>query len=464
MFSTVVAAAPNTGSYTWNVTGPDALARVRVTSNSISVATGTGASFPIVTPSVTVTAPAGGSVVFDSWLSVAWTSTVASATSVLIELSRDGGATFQMLAAAAPSGPTGGVFSGSAFGPDTTNALVRVTTSGSLTASGTSASFAMLTPSLTVTSPAAGAALYAGAPVTIAWSTNMPAASAVSIELSRDGGSTFEILAAAAPNTGSFAWTATGPDSSAVVVRVAVSTPASVSANSGTFAIAMPSLTVTGPAAGALAYVGTPVTISWTHNLSESDPVAIELSRDGGVTFELLEAAAANTGSFVWTATGPDTAEARVRVASTGALAASHVGAAFQITTPTLAVTSPAAGASWAIGTARTISWSSNLAAGATVSVDLSRDGGVTWTSLASAAPASGSLDWTATGPATTTAHVRVTANGRARGRDEWGVHDRQSGADRDCRPRRRRSGRSGPRRRSRGPRTCCRRRPSRSS
>ena len=161
-FATVAAAAPNTGSYTWNVTGPDALAQVRVTSNSFSAATSTGASFPIVTPSLTVTAPVGGTAVFDSWLSVAWTSTVASATSVLVELSRDGGATFQTLAAAAPSGPSGGVFSGSAFGPDTTNAVVRVTTNGPLTTSGTSASFAMLTPSLTVTSPAAGAALYAG--------------------------------------------------------------------------------------------------------------------------------------------------------------------------------------------------------------------------------------------------------------------------------------------------------------
>jgi hypothetical protein len=264
---------------------------------------------------------------------------------------------------------------------------------------------------LTVTSPAAGAALYAGAPVAITWSTNVPASS-VSVELSRDGGSTFEILAASAPNTGSFAWTATGPDSSAVVVRVAVSSPASVSGNSGAFAIATPSLTVTGPAAGAVAYVGTPVTISWTHNLSESEPVSIELSRDGGATFALLAASAPNTGSFVWTATGPDTAAARVRVAATGALAASHVGAAFQITTPTLAVTSPAAGASWAIGTARTISWSSNLAAGTTVRVDLSRDGGTTWTALASASPASGSLAWTATSPATTTARGRVTANG----------------------------------------------------
>ena len=61
------------------------------------------------------------------------------------------------------------------------------------------------------------------------------------------------------------------------------------------------------------------------------------------------------------------------------------------------------AGESWAIGTARNIAWaSSNLPAGATVSVALSRDGGTSWTTLASAQTASGSLSWTTTAPATT--------------------------------------------------------------
>ena len=61
--------------------------------------------------------------------------------------------------------------------------------------------------------------------------------------------------------------------------------------------------------------------------------MSIELSRDGGATFEVLAAAAPNTGSFVWTASGPDTAAARVRVTSSGAVPASGMGAAFQIVT-----------------------------------------------------------------------------------------------------------------------------------
>ena len=230
--------------------------------------------------------------------------------------------------------------------------------------------------------------------------------------MSRDGGGTFETLAAAVPNTGSFAWVATGPDSSAVVARVTVTNPVAASGTSDAFAITTPSLTVTGPDAGALAYAGTPVTVTWTHNLPDVDPVTIELSRDDGATFTILQAAAPNTGSFVWTASGPDTAAARVRVTSTGAVPAGGVGPAFQIVTPALAVTSPAAGANWAIGTARTISWSSsNLPAGTTVLVELSGDGGASWTTLASAATG-GSLAWTATGPATSAAVVRVSANG----------------------------------------------------
>ena len=149
----------------------------------------------------------------------------------------------------------------------------------------------------------------------------------VVVEVSRDGGGTFETLAAAAPNTGSFAWVVTGPDTRPSVARVTVTDPVAASGTSGAFAIATPSLTVTGPAAGTLAYAGTPVTITWTHNLPDVDPVSIELSRDGGATFEILQAAAPNTGSFVWTASGPDTAAARVRVTSTGAVSASGVGA-----------------------------------------------------------------------------------------------------------------------------------------
>ena len=102
---------------------------------------------------------------------------------------------------------------------------------------GISGAFAIVTPAVAVTAPAANATLYAGTPATISWSHNMPGVATALIELSRDGGASFEMLAAAAPNTGSFVWTATGPDSVAALVRVTMNGPPFASGASGAFAV-----------------------------------------------------------------------------------------------------------------------------------------------------------------------------------------------------------------------------------
>jgi hypothetical protein len=410
-FTTLAAAAANTGSFTWVPTGlATTAARVHLQITSPVGASSTGGTFAIVTPSLTVTGPAGGAAFYAGTpAAITWSTNLPPSAPVLVELSRDGGGTFETLAAAAPNT---GSFAWIAGGPDTAAARVRVTASSPVATSSTGGTFAIVTPSLVATGPSAGAVAYAGTTFALTWSTNLPAATPVLVELSRDDGVTFETVAAAAPNTGNFAWTVTGPDTTNARVRVTMTDPVGATSTGAAFTIVTPSLAVTGPAAGTQVQAGTPVTITWTDNLPSTDPVSIELSRDGGATFAVLAAPLANTGSFVWTATGPGATDARLRITAGGAVSATNVGPSFAIVTPTVAVTSPAAGESWAIGTARTISWTSNLAAGTTVAVALSRDGGASWTTLASAAPASGSLAWTATAPATSTAVVRVSANG----------------------------------------------------
>jgi len=409
-YQTLAVVAPNTGTYTTTVSGSGgANALVRVTTNGFVKAAGTSAPFTIVQPTATLTAPGPGTTLYaGAPVPITWTSNLPATELVTIQLTRDNGSTYTTIAADLPNT---GSFVWAATGPATGTARLLLAIRGPGFATAVGGNFAIVVPSVTVTGPESGAAFYAGMTAPITWSTNVPGASVV-VEVSRDGGGTFETLAAAAPNTGSFAWVVTGPDTAAAVARVTVTDPVVASGTSGAFAITTPSLTVTGPAAGAVTYSGTPVTVTWTDNLPDVDPVTIELSRDDGATFTILEAAAPNTGSFVWTASGPDTATARVRVTSNGAVPASGVGPAFQIVTPALAVTSPGAGTNWAIGTARTISWSaSNLPAGTTFLVELSTDGGASWTTLASAATG-GSLAWTAAGPATSAAVVRVSANG----------------------------------------------------
>ena len=73
----------------------------------------------------------------------------------------------------------------------------------------TSGTFSIAAPSLTVTSPAAGASFYAGTSLAITWSTNLPPEVPGHRRVEpRTAGSTFEVLATDAPNTGSFAWIA----------------------------------------------------------------------------------------------------------------------------------------------------------------------------------------------------------------------------------------------------------------
>jgi hypothetical protein len=412
-FETLAAAAPNTGSFTWTVTGPDAAnALVRVTANSPFSVSAVSATIALVTPVLTVTGPAPGSVAYaGTAATITWIDNLPATATTLIELSSDGGGSFQTLAAGVPNT---GSFTWTVSGPDTAAALVRVTASGPALASGVSGTFALLTPALTVNGPAAGTIAYAGTPLTIAWTTNLPATGTVTIELSSDGGGSFQTLAAAAPNTGSFAWTVTGPDTAAAEVRVSASDPAVAVGVSGTFAIVTPVLTVTGPAGGASWPIGTAQAITWTTNLASAPSVLVELSRDGGASYTTLAAAAPNSGSFAWTATGPATATALVRVSLNGAVPGSGVSAPFAVSSDALAVTAPAAGASWTIGTTQPITWTSNLPQSATVKIELSRNGGSSYTTLAPSAPNSGTFSWTASGPATSSALVRLSVNGFA--------------------------------------------------
>lgn len=53
----------------------------------------------------------------------------------------------------------------------------------------------------------------------ITWASTGDILSGVLIELSRDNGGTWATLAAAAPDTGSYAWTVTGPVSATCLIR-----------------------------------------------------------------------------------------------------------------------------------------------------------------------------------------------------------------------------------------------------
>ena len=430
-------------------------------------------TFSPVAPNINVTAPninqfAG----VGTTRTIEWSHNLPVAGTVRIELSRDGGGTYETLADSAPiGGATSGSFAWDVTGPTTSTARVRVTSNGSLAASGI-INFAITTsPTLTVGSPSAGSTAYTTA-LYVSWTSNAGSVGTVRIEISRDGGSDVRddcgfdtepgellgtdpwprrhrcprsrhpdgrqraehdsdqrqlqagpadprrhqpgggcdvlspgrrwrspgrpvcppppgrlssncpAMAAArtrtsgfGPNNGTFSWVVTGPATSTAQVRVSLGTPAVVVATSATFAIAAASVTVTSPAAGATVYTGTSVPITWSTNLPATSFVFVHLSRDGGNTWSELGMSATNTGSITWNnVQGPATSAARVKV-TLGGFTVGTSGT-FAIAVPSLTVTSPAAGATLYSGASLAIAWSSNLPATSPVTVELSRDGG----------------------------------------------------------------------------------------
>ena len=85
----------------------------------------------------------------------------------------------------------------------------------------------------------------------------------------------------------------------------------------------------------------------------------------------------------------------------------------FTVAAPIITVTAPNTNVNWAIGTVKNITWTDNLGTLKSVGIEVSRDGGSTWSMLAANIPnssgTSATFPWTVTGPATTQGRVRVT-------------------------------------------------------
>jgi hypothetical protein len=182
-----------------------------------------------------------------------------------------------------------------------------------------------------------------------------------------------------------------------------------------------PSITVSAPNGGENWQIGSARTITWS-SVSVAGNVKIELSRNGGSTYETLFADTANDGSQSWTVTGAATTQARVKITSLADSGISDTSNAnFTISDPPpptgITVVVPNGGENWPVGSVQTIQWTSNGVSG-NVKVRLSRDGGATYTNLASNTANDGSFQWTVTGPATTQARIEVQSRSNSSIRD----------------------------------------------
>ena len=169
----------------------------------------------------------------------------------------------------------------------------------------------------------------------------------------------------------------------------------------------VPVLGLATPAGGETYDIGRSYPVRWITN-NVRGTISVELTRDGGVSYETVSANAYNLGGISWTVTGPATQNARIRIRSNvnGALVdSSNLFAIVQ--PPVIALSVPNGGETWQYGSSHAVVWT----ALAVDSVDLSyrTSPAGAWNPIASGVPgAPGSYDWLIPDDPTTQARVRV--------------------------------------------------------
>ncbi len=406
---TTLASSVSPDSLIWNVDHVgSATSRIRVTSTTYAAASDTSnANFAINFPFLQVTSPNTAV----TWLTgttqtITWTqSNIFGPFNIYVNRGYPTGE-WELLAVNVSGSSWQWVVSGAT----TSTARVRVTPVNLPSyndESNTNFTIGDGAPGITVTAPNGGESWQVGSSQTITWSRNF-ADGAVTVSLNRNypSGSWENITTT---NTGnSQGWTVTSPVSSNARIRVTLNSNGAITDDSNApFSIVQPSLTLTVPNGGESYNVGTTVPVQFTR-VNASGNVTVQLMRNyPGGSWETLSTTVASS-LHNWTATGPGSNTARVRIYLNSDNTVGDTSAAnFTIVQPSLTLIAPNGGETWNIGNSQTIRWSRQSASGG-VRVMLNRDyPNGSWEQLAASVTVD-TLQWVLSGVPSNAARVRV--------------------------------------------------------
>jgi hypothetical protein len=269
-----------------------------------------------------------------------WQHALAPDATFRVEISRDAGRTWTTLqsAVAAPHGH--GRFVWTVTGPATTAGRVRVVAVGDPKAADVNnALFEVSRAEVQFTTVGGSVTWGIGTHRPIGWRHNLGTGQAVNLDLSRDDGVTWTRLASdlalRGSSSSSLLWTVAGPATARARLRVQWSADASVSAVSERFVIADPFIEMTSPRRGDTVYACSTFRPTWKHNLGVGDGVQLELSLDGGRTWQwgVTVASGIGRGTFDYYEFTPGaTAEALLRATWTANPAVTAQTGPFTIT------------------------------------------------------------------------------------------------------------------------------------
>ncbi|MFA4986096.1 MAG: hypothetical protein WC712_05885, partial [Candidatus Brocadiia bacterium] len=185
-----------------------------------------------------------------------------------------------------------------------------------------------------------------------------------------------------------------------------------------------PTITVATPNGGESYFIGDSLLVTWTvTNGPLTQGADIEWSRDGGFTWAVIGTGITdnNGGSYTWVITGTPSTQCMVRVsdtsfpsyrdASDGLFSVSYAAPAFAIVEPSGTGT-----LDFTVGDTMTIRWTATTTVGNSATLEISRNYGVSWTTIATnISPKTTSFfDWVITSPHSSgnrTCFVRIRDN-----------------------------------------------------
>jgi hypothetical protein len=411
----------NDGTYSWSVADTVSTAcRIKIFDASRAETVDTSdANFAISSPTLTITSPNGA----EQWVigtqhNITWTSVGSiSANNLKLEYSSDGGSTWTTIT-------TGEVNDGSYAWtvPDTVSGTckVRITDTGrSDTPQDTSDGvFAILVPQITVTKPNGGELWTVGDTEQITWSVVGQLSGNLKLEYSKDNFiSDVHLIDGAVTNTlTSYNWLVPSDVSTTVRVRITdVGRAASTDKSNGDFTILpTPEITLTLPNGGESWIIGTQHNITWIDNGGPiSNNLKLEYTVDGS-TWTTIATGEANDGTYSWTV--PDNASSTVRVRITDASRTSTTDVSnnyFIIAVPTITITSPNGGESWAVGDSAPVTWITVGSVSNELVFYYSVDAGSTWTTIATNEANDRNYTWTVPNEPSSLARLKIVDGAR---------------------------------------------------
>ena len=257
-----------------------------------------------------LTPNSGGSHMLYASINVTWSAPNLSGR-VKIELSGDDGVTWQVLKEATDND---GHWNWLVKETPTTLGRLRLSSVDDPAEFDVSDSvFTIPTPSVTLLEPNGGEVWPIDTLQTIRWQMNDIAGPA-RLEISYDGGATWNEHLAQVNNSGQAGWWPTPPVGSDVRFRVAsFHDPSYQDASDASFEVPQPQITVLSPNGGESLVVDALSLLTW-QTADVGGALRIELSRDGGMTWEEISAAVLDDGSHRPRIPGPATSSALLRI------------------------------------------------------------------------------------------------------------------------------------------------------